>query len=952
MGDEGFDGEGALPGRGRCVGRYVLLRRLGAGGMGVVWAAWDPELDREVAIKLLRPRMTGEKARARLLREAQAMARVTHPNIIAVHDVGLVEGRVFVAMESIRGETLRAWLDAEPRPWKAIVAAYRQAALGLAAAHEAGLLHRDFKPENAMIDGSGRVRVMDFGLATAHEGREDEQVHDLGPRELRQLATDHSASGGLLATPLTEVGRVVGTPAFMAPEQLAGKRGGPASDQFSLCVALWQSLYGERPYAGDDLEALMSSFRDGRLRSPPARSKVPAKIRRVVERGLAYDPRHRWPDMAALAEALGAAEARRVWPWVLGLGALLVAVSAGPLWLDQRQVERCAERGGFARDWDAAAQAEVAAALREAGPHGEPVWTRIQPQLDAWVAGWSAVSGEACRERDGLPGALRVAQALCLERERDAFAATSGLLREADAEVAARAVDMVEALPAPERCADAEVLARLDGRAPPRDEAAAEHVRLALAQAEALLLAGRYAEAQVTLEAQRERAAGLGAPALYGELLAALGRVDERLGELERAAQRSGAAYVELLGAGEDLGAAEVATTLLVVYGKLAKFELARTWELQARALLERSEAGPEPRAALVLALAGLAGTEGEYREALALYEQAATLLEDELGEDSLALARMLGEMSSIQRSLGQLGEAEATGARGLELLAERLGPEHPELGGVHLERGNTSYRQGDVEGARRHFERAVEIVEPAMGSQHATVTAARTGLGAVALSEGEDEVAAALFRQALAGVEARLGDHHPDLVPPLVNLGVAQKRAGELESAEASQLRAAELMAAQHGPDHPNLQAIFDNLGELRMLRGDHEGAREAYARSLKIGETALGEDHPELDYALVGLGEAALAEGEAALAEGYFERVLASPEAEGKNQTQVALARFGLARALAARGEFSRARAEAERARTMMRAGEAGDPQALARVEAWLEESESADRGQEAPR
>ena len=215
---------GAPPPR---VDRYEIRRRLGEGGMGVVYAAYDPELDREVAIKLLRLHAAdGDTlpARTRLLREAQAMARLAHPNVVTVYDVGEWHEQVFIAME-IAGGTLRAWQDG--RPWREVVAMYRDAARGLAAAHAAGLVHRDFKPDNVLIGHDGRVRVTDFGLARA-------------AGEPGERAEVGAAMSGMLGTPLTETGTVMGTPAYMAPEQIAAAprstRGPTSSPSASRCA--------------------------------------------------------------------------------------------------------------------------------------------------------------------------------------------------------------------------------------------------------------------------------------------------------------------------------------------------------------------------------------------------------------------------------------------------------------------------------------------------------------------------------------------------------------------------------------------------------------------------------------------------------------------------------------------------------------------------------------------
>ncbi|MFO7566549.1 MAG: serine/threonine-protein kinase [Enhygromyxa sp.] len=944
--------------RGRLIGRYVALRRLGSGGMGVVWAAWDPELDREVAVKLLSGRFAGETARARLLREAQAMARLAHPNIVMVHDVGLFDGRVFVAMEYVRGQTLRAWQQQAPRSWTEVLEVYRQAALGLGAAHQAGLVHRDFKPDNAMIDGSGRVRVMDFGLAAAHGSGEDSLARACDDDDLALFRSTSSAGerGGeatpaaepepiagadMLSTPLTEVGALIGTPAYMAPEQFDGRRGGPAADQFSLCVALWQAIYGERPYPGETVPELLAAVSLGRLRAPPAKAEVPSEIRQALERGLRIEPAARWPSMEALVEALTVPERGRSRGWWVGAAALACGLVGLGLWAQSREAQACADATAlFEGSWDPARRAAVATALREAGPHGEGVWTRIDPALDAWVEAWAAVSSGACLGDDGLPEQLRVAQAVCLDRRKRALEATLVLLEQADAEIAARAVDMVGELPSPADCRDAEALAILDRRPLPRDAHAARQLREVLTGAAAAIEAGRYREAKTTLEAERPRSEALGDRGLHGELLAALGGVEVELGDAEAGRATLSSAYAELLRVGEDEAAARVATDLISVHARLAQPEQARGWDLHAQALIDRVEGDPILRADRLIALAVTAEGAGEYHEALRLFEAAAALLEAELGADSLRLARMLDELGAVHSRLGELETATAVQRRALGLLEAGLGSAHPEVGAAHFNLGNTAYRSGDLTGAREHFERAITIVEPALGREHAVITSSLTGLGAVALGEGRDADAAASFRASLARTEARVGASHPDLVPPLVNLGIALKRASDYAEAEDAQLRALQLLEQQYGPEHPDLLAALDNLGELRTLAGDHEGAREAYLRSLAIGEKSFGLGHPELDYALTGLGEAELALDHPERALAHFERVLADVLVEGKNPGLVAAAEFGVARVLAARGREQKAIERARRARALIAEQARPDAGDLERVDAWLRE------------
>ena len=314
----------AVLARGATLGRYLVLDKLGAGGMGVVYAAYDPELDRKVALKLL---LAGHESgsqptegRVRLLREAQAMAKLSHPNVIAVHDVGTFGEQVFVAMEFVDGQTLRSWSAERPRSWRESMAVLTRAGRGLAAAHAVGLVHRDFKPDNVMIDREaegahthGRVRVMDFGLARPSAGFTE------------TLGTDPSLSTtGALSIELTQRGAMIGTPAYMAPEQIRGEISDARVDQFAFCVTLWEALFGQRPFRADSLPALVQRVLAGELTPAPKGSRVPMWVRKVVLRGLEIDPDRRYADMPELLAALARdpARARRRWAVATSLGAL------------------------------------------------------------------------------------------------------------------------------------------------------------------------------------------------------------------------------------------------------------------------------------------------------------------------------------------------------------------------------------------------------------------------------------------------------------------------------------------------------------------------------------------------------------------------------------------------------------------------------------------------------
>jgi eukaryotic-like serine/threonine-protein kinase len=304
---------GAEPLRsGDALGRYVISGVLGSGGMGVVYAAEDPRLGRRVALKLLHPALAeaAEEQQRRLLREAQAMARLSHPNVLPVFDLGMEGGQVFLAMELIEGPTLAEWLRQRERTWQEILGLFVEAGRGLAAAHQAGLVHRDFKPANVLVGTDGRPRVTDFGLVRVGASSEE------GPAQADPRAAE---------SPLTQTGTVAGTPAYMSPEQLAGRRVDARGDQFSFCVALYEALQGVRPFAAD-----APAEHRWTLRRPERSPRLPGYVRAVLARGLALEPEERFPSMDALLEALTMRPPRSRRRWMaLGLAGSLALAGMG-----------------------------------------------------------------------------------------------------------------------------------------------------------------------------------------------------------------------------------------------------------------------------------------------------------------------------------------------------------------------------------------------------------------------------------------------------------------------------------------------------------------------------------------------------------------------------------------------------------------------------------------------
>ncbi|MCH9684747.1 MAG: protein kinase, partial [Deltaproteobacteria bacterium] len=318
----------ADPAVGMQMGPYVINDSLGEGGMGRVFRAFDRRLNRQVALKVLHHDL-GTKEQQRLIREAQAMAQLAHPNVVQVYEVGYQEERAFIVMEMVEGQTLSSWQRRDPRPdWRACVQAYLQAGAGLAAAHERDLVHRDFKPSNALIDERGRVRVMDFGLVgtTAEIHDSTEMTENDG---LLQSNSVSSESLDWVSDRLTQTGTVMGTPAYMAPEQIFGEEVGAPGDQFGFCVSLYEAICGKRPFVGDDLYTMAGFIRHGQVTPMANYTWVPAKLEAALIRGLSFEARDRWPSMdALLAELRRLVTPPRVRRWVAGVG-VGIAMAAG-----------------------------------------------------------------------------------------------------------------------------------------------------------------------------------------------------------------------------------------------------------------------------------------------------------------------------------------------------------------------------------------------------------------------------------------------------------------------------------------------------------------------------------------------------------------------------------------------------------------------------------------------
>ncbi len=828
------------------IGRYALLRVLGEGGMGVVFAAYDEELDRKVAIKLLRAQGGATPERSWLLSEAKAMARLSHPNIVQVYDVGTCEGQLFLALEMIVGATLRDWLRERPRGWQEVVAVCLQAGRGLQAAHEAGLVHRDFKPHNVLVGADGRVRVLDFGLAQL-QGRG-------GP-----LPRDDEDS---------RVTIIAGTPAYMAPELHLRGEPDARSDQFAFCVTLYEALYGRRPFAGADPAALELAIITGQITPAPADARVPAWLRKIVLRGLASDPGARWPSMAALLTALGRDRARNARRWLiggaaLGLAALLtvniVQRQAAAAELEARRCELLADVEDL---WGAARKASVRDAFIAAGPsYAADTWARVEQRLDEHVARWSEARVLACEDhrrgdQSDLLHELRVA---CLEQRRAELAALVDVYASADAGVVARAVRASYDLRPLAPCADADGL--LSRVAPPASPEAAQEVarlRLALAAARAESTAGRHARASELHTAVRPAIAASDYPPLQAEAAVLAASIADALGDYKAAAASAEEALWLAEVARHEAVATDAAIRLYFETGyRLTKIEEAALWERHAAAALAR-HGGPDLEIRLLASRSTVAARAGKAEDAQRFGEQALAAARALHGPRHYEVASLLNNLGSFAAARGEPARASEYFKESLALLESLLGPEHPDVAIICGNAGSAALAAGDHLQAEHLMTRALDLTRRALGPEHPEIARLHNNLASMHTRTGEWERALELHMQALALRRKLFGDQHADTANSASNAGDALLHLGR--PAEARPLL--ELALAAHratvGESHPRHGASMAYLGAADVALGRVKPGIAEIERGISIMVAVEEPPHEHLGDARFALAQA----------------------------------------------------------------------------------------------
>ncbi len=781
----------------RRIGKYLLGASLGRGGMGEVFIATDTQLNRKVAIKLLRPRNPNHPLEhSRLLREAQALAALSHENVVGIHECGVHGDQVFLVMEYVEGCTLRAWQDAAPRPWREVLKHYLAAGRGLEAIHAAGLVHRDFKPQNVLVTPDGRIKVVDFGLVIAPGERTPQAPN--GP------VFDRTEALSLLATQLTDTSAVLGTPLYISPEQLALQPLDARSDQFSFCVAMYEALYGGHPYAEPapqirdshevtsnarsrgaigtspsgppSMMSLVTGLVEGRLRKPQ-KIVVSGRVYRALEHGLERMPSDRYPSMPALLAALARDPLRKYGPWagIAGVGFVAGAVVFIPMMFGN-----CKD---IAADFKDAWTPERAVAIKDAflatgSPHAETAAQHVTQTLDAYRASWLAARADNCEStHDRRAQDLEVDRRrnTCLDHARDTLAATAEQLTHADAATVETVTDALALLPALETCS-----ANFQRQQTCLDGVDDPTLSGRLYRARALEIAGKFRDAETDATAVLDAAGDH--PRLAAEAQLLRGRVLAEQNRAHEATSAFEAAYQLSEGAGCEALAFEAATrnTKLVALNYDLPAEHGVVWSKIAQSKLQKLPESKRfkadlhsDRGLLLQHREDLTGNRTENLAQAAQEHNTALELRQELAGDKHTpeLAASYLNLTALARRGTQPESALALGYRSLEYFTSVYGADHPLLSKPHRILANVFITLGRWSEARAELDQAITLAEASLGPGHGVVGEMQLAL-ARSYIDSDLNRALTLATAALAIYVDEIADGDPRRFHPLLLLG------------------------------------------------------------------------------------------------------------------------------------------------------------------------------------
>ena len=866
--------------RGTLIDRYIVLGVLGAGGMGVVYSAFDPELDRKVAIKVLQttePAASGDNERdteplpnartqAWLLREAQAMARLSHPNVANVHDVGsLPGGGVFIAMELVDGPTLRAWLAAQRRSWRDVIAVMRAAGAGLWAAHKAGLVHRDFKPENVIVGSDGRVRVLDFGLARV---RPRHRTPDVTTR-----ATPLPGNGPLVSNEV-----IAGTPAYMAPEVSAGRESDAKADQFSFGVVLYEALFGKRPFTPDELASPQAPAK------LPEKTDVPAAIERVVLRTLSIDAQERYPSMSEVLAELAIDPMRRRRQIALAAGVFAVAVGAVGVtaFVRGHADELC--RGTERRldgVWDRklAAQAKAAFLARKE-PFAARSFAGVERALDAYAAQWVSASVENCRDtrsRRVQSEAVMTLRSECLDQRREELRTFTQLVVGAQGNLVEKGDKAVFELEPIAKCANVTAL-REPGAPPPEKRAQIEQLQTQVATAKAELIAGRYPAALAAASTAVERATSLGWQPLIADALIARGGVHAASGKFTDAEQTySEATWAAMRGRRDDLTAIAALDAAIITAQPLGNPDKATVWLSLGIASANRAGVDRTIEQRRYEAEGQVRAESGDLLRAMTAHEKALALAELAVGKDSPALYMAEELVATTYTKAGAFGKAIPHYEHALALRLGSVGPDHYDISVMQSNLGVCYQHVRDYKKARVALERALAIRERLYGSESPRLIVPLVNLADLTGAEGN--VAASL---PLAERAANIAAKVPGKTHPMYHQAATERAELLIKARRFADARAVfdEVLSLEEANHSPALALTQSDRAELALAEHAWTDAEAWASRAIADFEAKGGAENPLLWLPLTRLAEAKLGQGKPAAARPLLERAIAIAE------------------------------------------------------------------------
>ncbi|MGH1346186.1 MAG: protein kinase domain-containing protein [Nannocystales bacterium] len=785
--------------------RYALIEKLGEGSYGAVYSAWDPRLDRKVAIKVLHGGATEG-----LHSEARALAKLAHPNVVTVHDVGESGDELFLAMEFVDGKPLST-MDTTELGWRAVVAIYRQAAAGLAAAHDAGIVHRDFKPANALLGTDGRVRVLDFGLARAGAAQ---------------------ANAGERA----EQTRSAGTPRYMAPEQHRADGVDARTDQYCFCVALWEAVYGQPPFPQDDLDALRQA--KDLVPLPPAAAAVPTRISRVLQRGLAPLAADRFASMRELDTALARSLTRHT-RTLGGVVVVTLGVSAGVAF---GQSDRpCEGSKRLPGRWSETTRSAMSTAFEATAlPHAASSGRTAQAILDRWATEWAESRYDACLDHErGLQSAQGLdLRTRCLDAQLARFDAQLDVFLEADPSAVDKAVRAVGALPSPQACADIETL-RTAHPVPADARQNVENANEVLARGRAELEAGHHDRAAEAIVPVREACASssldhpptcVAATLVAADAASWLGDHDEALAGFRTAAIESQRAQLP-----ESF--ARAAAGLTWELGEIdAAFDHALTWAAMGHAAIE-GRAAPALRSALLNNEGAVLASAGRWDEATAVHERSLADLED----GSPLRMRVLTNLANIDNQRGRIDEAERAYAQALEIGYASFGSTHPRVLLARQNRAGMRAKNGRADEALAELLDVLEAQRAVLGPEHPVLVSTLTNLAIAQRALDDAEGSLHSVREAKRIVRAVHGKNSWREIECMLAESDALLTLGQTQDGIQVSAAAVELSMSVFGKEHLTTAYTLRSWGHALQVDDQSELAleklREAKSLFIRLG-------------------------------------------------------------------------------------------------------------------